>query len=65
MDIASQMALFAKVVEYNSFSAAARVVGHSPSAVSRKIGHLEDRLGVRLLNRSCSCSSICAVGCHS
>jgi len=52
MDLSSQMVLFAKVVECESFSAAARSLGHSPSAVSRQIGHLEDRLGVRLLNRS-------------
>jgi len=52
MDLSSQMVLFAKVVECESFSAAARAIGQSPSAVSRQIGHLEDRLGVRLLNRS-------------
>jgi DNA-binding transcriptional LysR family regulator len=52
MEISSQMLLFARVVEAGSFSAAARLVGHSPSAVSRQIGHLEDRLGVRLLNRT-------------
>lgn len=52
MDLSSHMVLFARVVESGSFSAAARAVGHSPSAISRQIGHLEDQLGVRLLNRS-------------
>ncbi|SMF29643.1 DNA-binding transcriptional regulator, LysR family [Tistlia consotensis] len=52
MDLSSQMILFAKVVECASFSAAARELGHTPSAVSRQIGHLEDRLRVRLLNRT-------------
>lgn len=52
MELSSQMVLFAKVVECESFSSAARSLGQSPSAVSRQIGHLEDRLGVRLLNRS-------------
>ncbi|MBZ8131984.1 LysR family transcriptional regulator [Afifella sp. IM 167] len=52
MELSSQMILFATVVESESFSAAARSLGHSPSAVSRQIGHLEDRLKVRLLNRS-------------
>ena len=52
MELSSQMLLFAKVVESESFSAAARALNHSPSAVSRQIGHLEDRLGVRLVNRS-------------
>lgn len=62
MDISSQMVLFAKVVESKSFSAAARAVGHSPSAVSRQIGNLEDRLGVRLLNRSKQGLSLTAEG---
>lgn len=52
MELSSQMLLFAKVVECQTFSAAARALKHSPSAVSRQIGHLEDRLGVRLVNRS-------------
>lgn len=52
MDIATQMVLFAKVVDAGSFSAAARDLGHTPSSVSRQIAQLEDRLGVRLLNRS-------------
>ena len=52
MDLPSQMILFAKVVDASSFSAAARNFDHTPSAVSRQIGNLEDRLGVRLLNRS-------------
>ncbi len=52
MDIASQMILFAHVVDHGSFSASARALGLTPSAVSKQIGHLEDRLAVRLLNRS-------------
>lgn len=52
MEIANQMILFANVVDHGSFSATARSLGQSPSAVSKQIGHLEDRLGVRLLNRS-------------
>ena len=52
MDIASQMILFADVVEHGSLSATARHLGQTPSAVSKQISALEDRLGVRLLNRS-------------
>lgn len=52
MELSSQMMLFALVVEHGSFSAAARALDHAPSAVSRQIGLLEDRLGVRLLHRS-------------
>jgi len=52
MELSSQMMLFAHVVEHGTFSAAARALDHAPSAVSRQIGQLEDRLGVRLLQRS-------------
>ncbi len=52
MELPSQMVLFAKVVENGSFSAAARSMAQTPSAVSKQIGHLENRLGVRLLTRS-------------
>lgn len=52
MEIAPQMLIFAKVVEEGGFSAAARRDGLTPSAISKQIGMLEDRLGVRLLNRS-------------
>ena len=52
MEIANLMILFVHTVDQGNFSAAARSLGHSPSAVSRQIRRLEDRLGVRLLNRS-------------
>ena len=54
MDFASQMVMFARVVEAGSISAAARSFGQSPSAVSRQVSALEDRVGLRLLNRSAS-----------
>lgn len=47
-----EMEVFAEVVESEGFSAAARRLGISKSAVSKQIGRLEDRLGVRLLNRT-------------
>ena len=52
MELSSQMMLFARVVENGSFSGAARAVNHSPSAVSKQISQLEDRIGLRLLNRT-------------
>lgn len=48
----ADMAVFARVVEAGSFSAAARALGVTPSAVSRQIGRLEAALQVRLLERS-------------
>ena len=46
------MALFARVVEAGGFSAAARELSLSKASVSKRIARLEDRLGVRLLNRT-------------
>ncbi len=46
------LVVFAKVVEANSFSKAARRLNMPVSTVSRKLAELEDRLGVRLLERS-------------
>jgi DNA-binding transcriptional LysR family regulator len=46
------MAVFAKVVEAGSFVAAARHFGLSPAMVSKHVQSIEDRLGVRLLNRT-------------
>lgn len=62
MDLAGQMILFSKVVESGGFSATARDLGLTPSAVSRQIGHLEDRLGTRLLNRSTRRITLTEVG---
>jgi DNA-binding transcriptional LysR family regulator len=52
MDRLEGMEVFARVVEAESFSAAARDLGLSKSAVSKQVSRLEDRLGVRLLNRT-------------
>lgn len=48
----SGMELFIKVVESKSFTEAAKQLGITPSAVSKQITRLEDRLGVQLLNRT-------------
>nr|WP_218845379.1 LysR family transcriptional regulator [Sphingomonas melonis] len=44
--------MFATVIEGGSFSAAARLLDLTPSAVARAIDRIEARLGVRLLLRS-------------
>ena len=48
----NEMSIFERVVERGSFAAAAEDVGLSPSAVSKLITRLEQRLGVRLINRT-------------
>jgi DNA-binding transcriptional LysR family regulator len=48
----NSLVVFAKVVEANSFSEAARRLKMPVSTVSRRIAELEDQLGVRLLERS-------------
>lgn len=52
MDLPNLIVLFARVVDAGSFSAASRELAQSPSAVSKQIAQLEDRVGVSLLVRS-------------
>ncbi|MES1945745.1 transcriptional regulator, LysR family protein [Salinisphaera sp. C84B14] len=47
-----QMRVFVRVVESGSLSAAGRELGLSPAVVSRRLAALEQRLGVRLINRT-------------
>ncbi len=51
-DRAGEMAVFVQVVEQGSLTAAAHALRLSPSAVSKLIARLEDRLGARLLQRT-------------
>ena len=48
----NSLTIFAKVVEANSFSEAARRLSMPTSTVSRRVADLEAQLGVRLLERS-------------
>jgi DNA-binding transcriptional LysR family regulator len=56
------MAVFAKVVESASFAAAARHFDMSPAMVSKHVRTTEERLGVRLLNRTTRRVSATEVG---
>src|SRR5277367_5608987 len=56
------MAVFVKVVEASSFAAAARHFGMSPAMVSKHIHTTEERLGIRLLNRTTRHVSATEVG---
>lgn len=52
MDTLSSIDTFRQVVESGSFVAAAERLEISPATVSKRIMHVEERLGVRLLNRN-------------
>lgn len=52
MDRLSDTAMFVQVMESGSFTAAADTLDVSKSAVSKAVSRLEDRLGVRLINRT-------------
>jgi len=52
MDATSDLRVFVRVMDRGSFSAAAQDLGLTPSAVSKLMSRLEDRLGARLLARS-------------
>ncbi len=62
MDRLDGIALFTEVAEHRSFAEAARRLGRSPAAVTRAIGELETRLGVRLLNRTTRAVSLTEAG---
>jgi DNA-binding transcriptional LysR family regulator len=53
---------FAAVVDHGGFSPAARAIGIQKSRLSRRVLHLEERLGVRLLNRSSRRFSVTDIG---
>ncbi len=52
MDASSDLRVFVRVMDRGNFSIAAKDLGLTPSAVSKLMSRLEDRLGVRLLERS-------------
>ena len=54
--------LFVQAVDHGGFAAAARALGLQKSKVSRRIGLLEERLGVRLIQRSTRRFSVTEIG---
>lgn len=58
----NDMYLFAKVVEHGGYSAAARALNLQTSMLSRRVQQLEDRLGVRLLQRTTRAVSVTEIG---
>ena len=58
----SDIVAFVRVVEAHSFVAAAQSLGMSPSAISKAVSRLEERLGARLLNRTTRSLSMTDLG---
>lgn len=61
-DRARSLEVFAAVAAQGSFSAAGRLLGLTPSAVSRTVDRIEARLGVRLLLRTTRALALTAEG---
>ena len=62
-DAGSQRSSFlVQVVDHNGFAAAARALGMPRSRLSRRIGLLEERLGVRLIQRSTRRFAVSEIG---
>jgi DNA-binding transcriptional LysR family regulator len=62
MEDLQRMAIFARVVEAKSFSAAARLLNLSKSLVSKQVTQLEKSVGARLLNRTTRALSLTDAG---
>jgi DNA-binding transcriptional LysR family regulator len=58
-----EMEVFVRAVALGGFSAAARELRMTPSAVSKLVSRLEKRLGARLVNRSTRQLKLTAEGC--
>ncbi|GAB5343122.1 LysR family transcriptional regulator [Pseudomonas fluorescens] len=57
-----ELAAFVAVVEALSFTEAAKVIGRDATIVSRRVGQLEERLGIRLLSRTTRRVALTEVG---
>ena len=62
MDRLESMAVFARVAEVGSFSAAAKVCDLSATMVAKHVQHLERRLGAKLIHRTTRRQSLTEVG---
>src|ERR1700761_6464193 len=60
----AELSAFVAVAEHRNFRKAAAQLGMSPSGLSQTIHSLEERLGVRLLNRTTRSVSLTEAGEH-
>ena len=62
MDVLTSMRTYVAVVAAGSFTGAAERLGISKALTSKYVGHLEEHLGVRLLNRTTRRLNVTEVG---
>ncbi|WP_372439531.1 LysR family transcriptional regulator [Pseudomonas aeruginosa] len=62
MNQVSELAFFAQLIRLGSLAATARELNLTPPAVSKRLAQMEQRLGVRLLNRTTRSISLTAEG---
>ncbi len=62
MNQESELAFFVQLVKFGSLAATARELNLTPPAISKRLARLEQRLGVRLLNRTTRSISLTAEG---
>lgn len=62
MDDLNDLYYFAQVVEHGGFTPAGRALGEPKSKLSRRMAALEERLGVRLIQRSTRHFSVTEIG---
>jgi LysR family transcriptional activator of dmlA len=61
-DLASHLEFFVLLARHGSLSAAARALDLTPPAATKRLAQLEERLGVRLVNRTTRTSSLTPEG---
>jgi len=57
-DVASDLEFFVQLARLGSLSAAARALDLTPPAATRRLALMEQRLGVRLVNRTTRSASL-------
>lgn len=62
MDTLDLMRTFVAVADTQSFTAAGRRLGRSKALISKHVGELEERLGVRLINRTTRSVQVTEIG---
>lgn len=58
----NDLSVFSQVVEHNGFTGAARAMGIARSSICRRVSALEEKLGVRLIQRNTRHFAVTEIG---